>query len=174
MANNYTTNYQLNQWEPTDQVLRTDFNADNAKVDAALDGLEHGKAAQDEVDVLTDTVAALAETVTALSGNMGNCTIYRTSYVGTGTYGTESPNSITFPKQPLLVIIGGPSIYLVAVRGITALLSTENGESNNLTGTWSGTALTVAYNGNWGGGDRRACNEDGASYRLIALLDLAE
>ena len=39
MATNYTTNYQLNQWEPTDQVLRTDFNADNAKIDAALKGL---------------------------------------------------------------------------------------------------------------------------------------
>ena len=34
MASNYTTNYQLNQWEPTDQVQRTDFNADNAKIDA--------------------------------------------------------------------------------------------------------------------------------------------
>ena len=39
MATNYTTNYQLNQWEPTDQVLRTDFNVDNAKIDAALKGL---------------------------------------------------------------------------------------------------------------------------------------
>lgn len=39
MAANQTTNYQLNQWEATDQVLRTDFNADNAKVDAALAGL---------------------------------------------------------------------------------------------------------------------------------------
>ena len=38
MAANQTTNYQLNQWEATDQVLRTDFNADNAKVDAALAG----------------------------------------------------------------------------------------------------------------------------------------
>ena len=36
MATNYTTNYQLNQWEPTDQVQRTDFNADNSKIDAAL------------------------------------------------------------------------------------------------------------------------------------------
>ena len=36
MATNQTTNYQLNQWEPTDQVLRTDFNADNAKIDIAL------------------------------------------------------------------------------------------------------------------------------------------
>ena len=36
MATNYTTNYDLCQWESTDQVLRTDFNADNAKIDAAL------------------------------------------------------------------------------------------------------------------------------------------
>ena len=36
MASNYTTNYQLNQWEPTDQVLRTDFNADNVKIEQAI------------------------------------------------------------------------------------------------------------------------------------------
>ncbi len=29
MASNYTTNYNLCQWQPTDQVQRTDFNADN-------------------------------------------------------------------------------------------------------------------------------------------------
>ena len=29
-------NYQLNQWEAGDQVLREEFNADNAKIDAAL------------------------------------------------------------------------------------------------------------------------------------------
>ena len=39
MASNYTTNYQLNQWEPTDQVQRVEFNQDNAKVDAALSAL---------------------------------------------------------------------------------------------------------------------------------------
>ncbi len=38
MASNYTTNYSLCQWQPTDQVQRTDFNADNAKLDAALAG----------------------------------------------------------------------------------------------------------------------------------------
>ena len=43
MAANQTTNYQLNQWEATDQVLRTDFNADNAKIDAALAGRLCGK-----------------------------------------------------------------------------------------------------------------------------------
>ena len=33
---NKTENYQLNQWEPSDNFLRTDFNKDNAKIDAAL------------------------------------------------------------------------------------------------------------------------------------------
>ena len=36
MASNQTQNYGLNQWEATDQVLRTEFNADNQKIDAAL------------------------------------------------------------------------------------------------------------------------------------------
>ena len=31
-----TTNYQLNQWDATDRVLRTDFNSDNQKIDAAI------------------------------------------------------------------------------------------------------------------------------------------
>ena len=33
---NQTTNYQLSQWEATDRILMSDFNADNAKIDAAL------------------------------------------------------------------------------------------------------------------------------------------
>ena len=33
---NKTENYQLNQWEPSDNFLRTDFNEDNARIDAAL------------------------------------------------------------------------------------------------------------------------------------------
>ena len=39
MASGQTANYQLNQWEAEDKVLRTEFNADNAKLDAALAGL---------------------------------------------------------------------------------------------------------------------------------------
>ena len=31
-----TTKFHLNQWSPEDYVRRTDFNADNAKIDAAL------------------------------------------------------------------------------------------------------------------------------------------
>ena len=34
-----TEHYQLNQWEPADRVLRTDFNEDNRKIDAALEAM---------------------------------------------------------------------------------------------------------------------------------------
>ena len=39
MASNYTSSYQLCQWEAGDKVLRTDFNEDNQKIDAALGGM---------------------------------------------------------------------------------------------------------------------------------------
>ena len=34
----YTEHYQLHQWVPEDDFLRTDFNEDFAKIDAALGG----------------------------------------------------------------------------------------------------------------------------------------
>ena len=71
MATNYTTNYQLNQWEPTDQVLRTDFNADNAKLDAALKTLENGKAGIEELEALSLSVSGNA----AQLSKKGNCQI---------------------------------------------------------------------------------------------------
>lgn len=49
----YTEHYQLHQWQPEDPFLRTDFNADLAKIDTALDGLAGDlaqKAAQSELD----------------------------------------------------------------------------------------------------------------------------
>lgn len=39
MSTNHTPNYNLCQWEDADQVLRSDFNQDNAKIDAALKGI---------------------------------------------------------------------------------------------------------------------------------------
>ena len=42
MASNYTENYGLCQWEAGDAFTRTEFNADNAKLDAALGRTERG------------------------------------------------------------------------------------------------------------------------------------
>ena len=76
MATNKTTNYQLNQWEPTDQVLRTDFNADNAKLDTALAGL-----AAKGTELEADLAAAAA--------GAGNCQMELFTYTGTGTCGAD-------------------------------------------------------------------------------------
>ena len=72
MATNQTTNYQLNQWEPTDAVQRVEFNQDNAKVDTALKSLSDQviqKANQSAVNTLISAVnqKADASTVSALS-----------------------------------------------------------------------------------------------------------
>ena len=64
MASNHTANYNLNQWEATDKVLRTEFNEDNSKIDAALNGLAGQvaeKAAQSAVTALTQTVSGKAD-----------------------------------------------------------------------------------------------------------------
>jgi len=41
MASNHTENWGLNQWEAEDRVARADFNADNQKVEAALNQLSN-------------------------------------------------------------------------------------------------------------------------------------
>ena len=72
MATNQTTNYQLNQWEPTDAVQRVEFNGDNAKVDAALKSMSDQvlqKANQSALNTLISSVNQKADvsTVSALS-----------------------------------------------------------------------------------------------------------
>ena len=63
---NKTSNYQLCQWDGEDRILRTDFNEDNAKIDAALkqqansiagiNSTLSGKASTSTVNSLTNTV----------------------------------------------------------------------------------------------------------------------
>ena len=49
MASSYTENYGLCQWEPGDNFVRTEFNQDNARIDAALAELEERKLGPCEV-----------------------------------------------------------------------------------------------------------------------------
>ena len=64
MAANYTEHYELNQWEPADQVLRTDFNADNAKLDAAL----AQKAERSELEATINTLRQIRQNPKATPG----------------------------------------------------------------------------------------------------------
>ena len=58
-----TSNYNLNQWSKEDRVLMEDFNADNAKLDAAIDQVDG------RVDGLAESKADKTA-VTALQGRM--------------------------------------------------------------------------------------------------------
>ena len=59
MPTNRTDNYALSQWERSDRILMEDFNADNAKIDAAL------KAGADARTTLAGQVAKKAEVAAA-------------------------------------------------------------------------------------------------------------
>ncbi len=66
---NYTENYQLNQWEPADRVLRTDFNEDNRKIEEALNVV------QDQLNGLqTRHTLQLIKTFTANTPQYGRIT----------------------------------------------------------------------------------------------------
>ena len=64
----YTENYQLHQLVPEDDFLRTDFNTDFQKIDAAIKGVETAantalakKADKTALTALTTTVNGKAE-----------------------------------------------------------------------------------------------------------------
>ena len=61
-----TTNYQLNQWAKSDRVMMDDFNADNAKIDAALKANADAIAAETTARIAGDMLVKLKEiTVTS-------------------------------------------------------------------------------------------------------------
>ncbi len=167
MPTNKTPNYQLSQWERDDKVQMEDFNADNAKIDAALSG----KAEASAVEGLSQTVAALSQTVSghtsALSGK-GNCRIYTTSYTGTGVYGPSNPNSLSFPQSPTVVFVAGPyGHHATFTRNMTFSHTTSNmGESWKLTVSWSGNSLEW-YTTNVAAGQ---LNSAGDRYTVIAFM----
>ena len=177
-----TTNYQLCQWDGDDRILRTDFNEDNAKIDAALKqqansiaGINSalpGKADAATVTSLTnklnteiqerkDAVTAEAAARTAALALKGNCQIYYTTYVGDGA---ES-RTMTFPARPLLILVQGGNLICRAIQGNEYFMCRSNGEYGQLcAATWSGNSFSWESNGTYG------ANVSGTTYYLVALM----
>ena len=122
MPSNQTPNYALNQWERDDRVLMDDFNADNAKIDAAL---------KLQADLLAEK---------------GNCTIGVFTYQGTGTYGMSTPTRITFPKMPAAYIVVGSALLVGGGGSTRASLSYSFGGYGHTYAqdvSWSGNTLSL-------------------------------
>ena len=177
MASNYTENYRLNQWEAEDAVCRVDFNADNAKIDAAIKAVDRrvdGKAEVSALNSLSSQMSSLSSTVsghTSALNRRGNCQIALSTYTGTG----GESNTISFSRRPLAVFVTGYGGQLFAVQGNTNVLAHGQGRTSaNVAAAWSGysVTLTCPYSGQF---DKinAICNADGRSYYVISLFDLS-
>ena len=65
----YTSHYQLHQWEASDSFLRTDFNTDFQKIDAALGEKAEAEETQAELDKKAQMGSAAVQPLT-----QGRCT----------------------------------------------------------------------------------------------------
>ena len=79
---NHTQNYQLNQWDALDKVQRTDFNADNAKIDAAIDQVDGRVDGLAESKADKTAVTALQNRMTAAEAKAGARLIQRGTPLG--------------------------------------------------------------------------------------------
>lgn len=156
MASNYTENYGLCQWEATDQVRREEFNEDNAKIDTALQDLKNADMRLDE---------ELSSQATAIQ-KLGNCELYTKTYMGTGSYGEDSPTQLIFPSKPwlLAIISKEDGSIMIAVNGQPTSWSRQTGAAwNNF--TWSGN--TVSW---YGGSAEGQMNEYNIQHVVVAFL----
>ena len=157
MATNHTTNYQLNQWEATDKVLRTDFNADNERIDAALAGLD-----------------GRTEALETVIGNFGNCRIEHFTYVGTGTSGASGPTRITFSAPPLLFLIRGNASLMVGSSLSNTATSVALDSIAHAAGvseasvTWAGNQAAIV-SGAFSNPEGFQMNTKGKTYWVVAL-----
>ena len=157
MPSNYTSNYNLNQWAASDKVQRVDFNADNAKIDAALaekasasvvsglqttvNSLNSGKADKSALEALKTTVAQH----TAALAKTGNCQVYITSYQANGKNGESTPNTLQFPHKPMAALITGPDgSQGIFVRGARVVPVGSFGvRAGSSAASWNGNTLST-------------------------------
>ena len=175
MPANHTPNYSLNQWEPEDRVLRADFNADNAKIDAAIRGvaqkaeaLSGSKADAAALEALAQRVTAQGTTLTEHAASMtklGNCIVQTTSYSGNGGNCT-----LTFDHRVMAVFAFGGQTCFLAVRGAPYGIGWTGSTAPEFAPmTWGTNSVTWRPTAN----GHPLGNQGGVYYNAVALLNAA-
>lgn len=186
MASNYTPNFNLCQWEAEDQVLRTDFNTDNARIDAALaakadksalnslqgtvNSLSTGKADKTALNSLQSTVNSQGA---ALS--LRNCRFVTGTYTGSGKYGSSNPTALAFPYKPVFLHVGATDYFLsfTAVRGQEFASYVLAGDYHNVYLSWSNTGVSWHSSHQVSGqGPIVQLNQAGRQYFYFAVLEV--
>ena len=159
MATNSSEHLGLHLWQPTDQVLRTEFNQNWSKIDEAVAEVQSG---------LTDGLTA----INADLGSAGkNARIAWGTYTGTGIYGAANPTGLTFDFYPVMVWVGcencagsqsWPSAF---IRGCPA--SHPDVTPNLLTVTWTDNGVSW-YDTRYSHGQLQN-NDQGVTYYYCVL-----
>ena len=98
----------------------------------------------------------------------GNCQIYTTSYVGNGKYGQANPNTLTFSRSPMIVLITdiNNSSTMILFRGCTRTCHLAGRYASIL--TWnSGTASWWSPSSSF-----EQMNDSDVTYHVVALLPM--
>lgn len=114
-----TENYQLNQWEASDRILREDFNNDNLKLENALEGLK----------------------------TLCNCQIYLLPYTGTGETGPITHTFPHRPM--FVIFMSSNGYWACGMRGIPVVYGrmTASGFFNTPL-VWDDRSITLG-NADW-------------------------
>ena len=128
----YTTNYQLHQWEASDSFLRTDFNTDFQKIDAAIKGVE----------TAANTALALKADKTELTQACGaldeaKCETLTGSYTGNGANTRTidlgcAPRAVFIDDE--LAVPGMAGSYLLSLTASGFQVRDSLGTSTNSSG----------------------------------------
>ena len=128
----YTSHYQLHQWEASDSFLRTDFNTDFQKIDAAIKGVE----------TAASTALALKADKTELTQACGaldeaKCETLTGSYTGNGA-NTRTIDLGCAPKAVFiddeLAVPGMAGSYLLSLTASGFQVRDSLGTSTNSSG----------------------------------------
>ena len=100
----------------------------------------------------------------------GDCSLYTTSYAGTGTSGSDSPTSLTFPGQPKLVVICQENIIAFLLPTAKKMLILYAGGITTGVIQNTGTSGTLSW---WSGHPDYQMNYSGKTYHVVALISAA-
>ena len=172
---NRTANYNLCQFEAGDQVQRTDFNEDNAKIDAAI--AAEASARQSGDSSLSSRISSLSSTVSGKASQsalntlknqvakLGNCQIHCFTYTGTGQFGASNPTQVTFTKKPLFFYIAALDGFATG-SGHNPIVRVQVGSNAAQSdATWSGSRLSFFSHNNAG----FQLNMNGRTYYVTAF-----
>lgn len=126
----------------------------------------------DDVSASTGKKITVSELLAYIQTNLGSTKIETGSYIGTGTYGSSDPNSLTFTINPIIVFIqaNAGSTHMPYIWGNTGFDYESGGNTRENVVSVSGKTMQW-YNGASTGTARATwqANTQGTTYRWVAI-----